>query len=863
MGTDMNQRVFHPENGSMISVDRVARAGTPFIFRFRYILIAAIILLTVLATLWQDPVLSDDLFIALSGGRDICQGKLGTPDDWSFMTHGKVWMNQNWGSGFLFYLIYNVTGNNGLLVFKGLLVILWGLFLVMANRKRGNPPAISMGVSAIGMLLCIGYNDLRPNYLTFIFTSLELYLLYRIQEKPPRVWFILPAILVWANMHGGFVLGIILLYLWAVSFIIPKVLLKEKLNVKSFLHYITAAIVTTIFSGIFNPFGMQNLTQFFVVPSSSVWKNSTFDWTPIWNRQSYGNVVGFIIIACLLILLITVRFLIRKRNSNSRTVLTEFINSPASTTLIFEICASSLVILMAIFSRRFVPLALIISMPLFGRQIFWLCRFKVGKLIFSGLTGIVLVFTLYNLFYVDYFRFYQDSNREYPEETFLEKMHMSKRFFPKDLVSFINDNHISGNILCEWAWEGFIRWNCPQLKTFIGGRAQQVYDEKTFLAYLEIINGTGKAKTAKLLRDNDVELIAVQKKSGNENLIQKIGSKSKWRLIYEDNQSLLLANADKKRMDELVKTGLRQELIFRNHNIFQEINDVFIWAVTGNYLNEAASAMQEGADVNARNNQGDSALAIAANLGYTEIVKLLIRNGAKVNAQDEAGQTALFYAAGAGYSEIVQLFIEHQTDVNAKNKEGETSLHWAAQAGNPDIVRLLIEHGADLEAKTLKDNITPLMYAINFGHYETVKLLIENKANPNAVTRDHSPVLGFCLYKDKNDEIMKLLIKHGANVNYQDPVDGTTLLMSVINSGKIETAKILIENGALVNAQNEFGDTALMRACRNRELERVKLLVKNKADVNLKDENGQTALYQAKQAGSKLIVDFLKAAHAK
>ena len=64
------------------------------------------------------PVPTGDLFVALAGGRDALAGRLGAPDDWSFATAGRPWVNQNWGSGVLFYGVHELAGEYGLVALK-------------------------------------------------------------------------------------------------------------------------------------------------------------------------------------------------------------------------------------------------------------------------------------------------------------------------------------------------------------------------------------------------------------------------------------------------------------------------------------------------------------------------------------------------------------------------------------------------------------------------------------------------------------------------------------------------------------------------------------------------------------------------
>ena len=62
-----------------------------------------------------------------------------------------------------------------------------------------------------------------------------------------------------------------------------------------------------------------------------------------------------------------------------------------------------------------------------------------------------------------------------------------------------------------------------------------------------------------------------------------------------------------------------------------------------------------------------------------------LRNGANVNAKDEDGRTALHLAAFNGHADIVEALLRHGADVNAKDKDGYTALHWAATLGHAEV----------------------------------------------------------------------------------------------------------------------------------------------------------------------------------
>ena len=109
-----------------------------------------------------------------------------------------------------------------------------------------------------------------------------------------------------------------------------------------------------------------------------------------------------------------------------------------------------------------------------------------------------------------------------------------------------------------------------------------------------------------------------------------------------------------------------------------------------------------------------------ARVGNTDEVLMLLKMGADVNARDEDGKTALHNASQSGYTEIVRLLLDNGADVNAKDNYGRTALHNASESGYTEIVRLLLNNGADINAKD-KWGQTALSVT---GRVETGELLI-------------------------------------------------------------------------------------------------------------------------------------------
>lgn len=104
--------------------------------------------------------------------------------------------------------------------------------------------------------------------------------------------------------------------------------------------------------------------------------------------------------------------------------------------------------------------------------------------------------------------------------------------------------------------------------------------------------------------------------------------------------------------------------------------------------------LARGVDVNAKINNGWSALIYASRDGYTDVVKLLLDRGAEVNTKNANGWTALMAASANGHIEVVKLLLARNPEVNTKDINGRTALIYAQEYEFPEIVQLLKESGA-------------------------------------------------------------------------------------------------------------------------------------------------------------------------
>jgi ankyrin repeat protein len=144
------------------------------------------------------------------------------------------------------------------------------------------------------------------------------------------------------------------------------------------------------------------------------------------------------------------------------------------------------------------------------------------------------------------------------------------------------------------------------------------------------------------------------------------------------------------------------------------------------------SLLHKGADLNAKDNDGNTVLMAAAFGGNLELVKFLIDKGMDIDAKTPVNSsTVLMSAAAGGNLELVKFFINKGLDIDVKTSDGITGLMCAVGAGNPELVEFLVDKGLDVNAKT-DDGTTVLMVAALGGNLRTVTLLVGKGADINA-----------------------------------------------------------------------------------------------------------------------------------
>jgi len=175
------------------------------------------------------------------------------------------------------------------------------------------------------------------------------------------------------------------------------------------------------------------------------------------------------------------------------------------------------------------------------------------------------------------------------------------------------------------------------------------------------------------------------------------------------------------------------------------LNVSLIYAVKNGQILQADDFLKRGAEPDAADGDGMTALMHAALLGNRELVDLMITHHADVNAMDNNGMTALMQAAWAGHEEVVDdllvagamLDLKTSPHTTRITKSGANALIAAAIGGNLEVVRYLLGQGAKVN-ECDADGETALLQAARGGNPRLVELLLRNGAD----SEEDSPQCG-------------------------------------------------------------------------------------------------------------------------
>jgi ankyrin repeat protein len=287
--------------------------------------------------------------------------------------------------------------------------------------------------------------------------------------------------------------------------------------------------------------------------------------------------------------------------------------------------------------------------------------------------------------------------------------------------------------------------------------------------------------------DKGISALMVAADEGSKEVVQLLAGKSSNLNLKDVEGWTALDHAIEKGHPDLARLLLSKGASARNTykndtEVLTAAKDsALLRATMYNRLDEVEELLAQGANANARDRRGHTALILAAgnSYGQMDILKLLLAKGADVDAANANGETALMWTAMRNSGDVTKVLLAKKARVNIRNKKGQTALHIAAAGFHADIVEALLANGAEVDAPD-QDGKTALILA----------------ANSAGIVPDYA---------------MDPLLNKGADVNAQDNMGNSALIIAA-QSGSAAGVEFLLSKGAKSELRNKDGLTALAYA---------------------------------------------------
>jgi len=264
-----------------------------------------------------------------------------------------------------------------------------------------------------------------------------------------------------------------------------------------------------------------------------------------------------------------------------------------------------------------------------------------------------------------------------------------------------------------------------------------------------------------------------------------------------------------------------------------------IKAIESGNVGELRQLLDNGMDVNSKDDDDNSLFHHAMASGNIELLEMMISKGADVNARNDYELTPLHYIGDTRYREkdtddllyvLAELLIKNGADINAADEQGITPLH---EIHVVQLAELYLKNGALINGLT-KSGHTPLDYAIESCHHKKAELLRKYgaKASPEY---ECNIFLSIKLHKEK--EIIEAIDKGNIDVDAKD-IDGKSMLHWAVYMNHAKVVEFLVDRGAYLDSKDDNEYTPLFYASKK---EIAKLLLDAGAYINAINNAGKTA----------------------
>ncbi|HKR61959.1 MAG TPA: hypothetical protein VJS64_19890 [Pyrinomonadaceae bacterium] len=465
----------------------------------------------VYAALFASRPLSDgDFWWHLKTGEFIVKtNSIPRTDFFSFTNYGKPWVAHEWLSEVVFYTIYSRLGFNALIL---IFAVVTALAFWIALKRSTAHPFISGSAALLGVWGVLPTVGVRPRAFTLLLASVYLAILGRYARtgEGRAIWWLVPLMALWVNLHGGFLIGLVLIVLTIVGSILDAWVARESVRpLLPRLRQLSLVLVGAALAGCLNPHGWRIYLFPFEIFFSPIQQREVTDWlSPNFQQPE--------LLPLVLLILVTIAALALSPRRPRCSELLFFLSTLYAT----------------LKSNRHMAIFALVAVPLMAEYLqSWISSTPLAKA-FSKPTSapasrrevfISLVLLLPLLLFANRLRTTAFSA---PQQTMIQ--------VPLQAVDYLKKNQVTGNTFSDPnIWGGYVIWALPNNPVYIDGRID-MYGDAFVKEYIDIIRG--KIDWRKPFDRYAVKLAIVNTKSM---LSREMQASPDWQMLYQDEMAMV------------------------------------------------------------------------------------------------------------------------------------------------------------------------------------------------------------------------------------------------------------------------------------------------------------------------------------
>jgi len=477
-------------------------------------------LLAFLAAAAWFPIRNPDIWFHLAAGRWMLEhGEVIRADPFSFTAAGAPWIAHEWGFEVAAAFLHRLGGENLLLGVKVVLVLLLVPTLLAACRFAGADLLVSGALLAVWTLMSAVYLYARPQVVTYLLLAALMALLLRWKSHGGRsLWILPPLFLVWANLHAGFLGGLLVLAIFVAGegLLSWRPLLRREPSHsagRGEVPRLAGVAAACVAATLVNPFGWRLYLLPGKITGSAYMQSAVTEWLPSWDARLSRDWDTRIFWGMLVLALLSIvhRF--------GRTDLTHF-----ALVVVFGLLAAR--------SNRHIPLFGLVALPLVARNLTAAARRYLPPRAFAGpahaTACLVLAASLAGVSAWSAWSSFPITRRA----SFAGGVDHAQ--VPVDAVDWMEAHHVDGRAFNAYIFGGYLTWRqWPRTTVSMDGR-NEVYGEALVREHYDALGDPAVFDAFDAKHAPEFVLLDARRRDLDQPLFEHLLGSEEWSLVHSD-----------------------------------------------------------------------------------------------------------------------------------------------------------------------------------------------------------------------------------------------------------------------------------------------------------------------------------------